>query len=246
LASARSTPDPAAGDYVGDELGLFADALRWKDYWSRRIAPWVRGRVLDVGAGIGATARVFAAAPLSGYVALEPDRELAAQMREAAVAGGFPPGFEVRTGFTSELDAGERFDTILYIDVLEHIEGDRAELARAAALLAPEGRIVVLSPAHAFLYSPFDAAIGHVRRYDRRSLRAAVPPGLCVERLEYLDSVGMLASLANRLLLRASMPTAAQIRLWDRGMVPVSRWLDPLTGHLLGKSIVAVLRREAQ
>jgi SAM-dependent methyltransferase len=243
LASPTSAPAP--GDYVGDELSLFADAHRWKAYWSQRLSPWVRGRVLDVGAGLGATARLFADRSASGYVALEPDRELAASMREAARAGGFPPGFEVRVGTTAELGADERFDTILYIDVLEHIAGDREELARAARLLSPDGRILVLSPAHAFLFSPFDAAIGHERRYDRASLRAAVPPGLAVERLQYLDSVGMLASLANRLLLRASMPTAAQIRLWDRGMVPVSRLLDPLTGHRLGKTIIAVLRPEA-
>lgn len=239
-------PAPAAGDYVGDELGLFAGAHRWKAYWSRRLAPFVRGRVLDVGAGLGATARVFAELPLKSYVALEPDRALCAQMREAAAAGaGFPPGFEVRAGTSADLDASERFDTILYIDVLEHIAADGEELARAARLLSPGGRIVVLSPAHQFLFSPFDAAIGHERRYDRASLRTAVPPGLAVERMQYLDSVGMLASLANRMLLRSSMPTAGQIRLWDRGMVPFSRWLDPLTGFRLGKTIIAVLRPEA-
>ena len=87
------------------------------------------------------------------------------------------------------------------------------------------------------------AAIGHVRRYDRRSLRRAVPSTLAVERIVYLDSVGMLASLGNRLLLRAALPTRGQIAFWDRWMVPLSRRLDPLLGRRFGKTIVAVLRR---
>ena len=90
------------------------------------------------------------------------------------------------------------------------------------------------------MFSPFDAAIGHYRRYDRKSLLSAKPEDLHVERLFYLDSVGLLASLGNRLLLRASSPTAAQIALWDGKMVPVSRWLDPVLGLRLGKTIVAV------
>jgi SAM-dependent methyltransferase len=235
-------PQPGDGHYIGSELELFAEARRWKAYWSRDVARWVRGDVLDVGAGLGATARVFAhAAGITSYLALEPDAELVARMQQAA-AGDFPPRFEALAGTIESLPPSRRFDSILYIDVLEHIADDRGELERARAHLAPGGRILVLAPAHGFLYSPFDAAIGHERRYDRRTLRAAVPAGLEVERMHYLDSVGMLASLANRLLLRSAMPTRGQIALWDRWMVPTSRWLDPATGHALGKSLVAVLK----
>ena len=231
------------GHYVGSELELFAEARRWKAYWSHELAPWVRGDVLDVGAGLGATARVFAQlANVRSYLALEPDVGLVARMQ--AEATGFPPGFEAIAGTIASLPPSRRFDSILYIDVLEHIADDRGELERALARLAPGGRILVLAPAHRFLYSPFDAAIGHERRYDRRTLRAAVPPGLRIERMHYLDSVGMLASLANRLLLRSAMPTHAQIALWDRWMVPTSRWLDPATGHRLGKSLLAVMKAD--
>lgn len=247
MATDSAPPVTASGEsgaYVGTELELFAGARNWKAYWSAQLRPLVRGRVLDVGAGIGATARVFADSPVvESYLALEPDAHLVAQMALASTR--WPRGFETQHGTSADLAPGRLFDTILYIDVLEHIAEDRAELARAAGHLAPGGHILVLSPAHAFLYSPFDAAIGHERRYDRDSLSAAVPPGLAVERLFYLDAAGLLASLGNRLLLRASMPSRGQIAFWDNWLVPVSGLIDPITGYRLGKSIVAVLARRA-
>jgi SAM-dependent methyltransferase len=235
----------ATGAYVGDELDLFAQAAHWKRYWSARIGRRVTGRVLDVGAGLGATARVFARhTGIESYLAVEPDPELAAAIAQLPQAQ-VPTAFEARCGTLAQVDGAARFDTILYIDVLEHIEDDRGELERAATHLSDEGRIVVLAPAHQFLYSPFDAAVGHFRRYDRATLRAALPSSLRVERMEYLDSVGLLASLANRLVLRSALPTRAQIALWDGWMVPASRFVDVLLMRRAGKSIVAVLRKAA-
>ncbi|MGB9626595.1 MAG: hypothetical protein ACPMAQ_17205, partial [Phycisphaerae bacterium] len=60
----------------------------------------------------------------------------------------------------------------------------------------------------------------------------------------YLDSVGCLASMANRLLLRQGMPTRRQIRLWDAVFVSMSRVADPLLGYRLGKTIVGVWRAD--
>lgn len=101
----------------------------------------------------------------------------------------------------------------------------------------------MLCPAHQFLFTPFDAAIGHHRRYDAPRLRAVAPPSLELERCIYLDAVGMLASLGNKLLLRSASPTEGQIQLWDRLMVPLSTHLDGWLGHRLGKSVLAVWRR---
>jgi hypothetical protein len=95
-----------------------------------------------------------------------------------------------------DLASAESFDTILFIDVLEHIEDDRAELTRCVPRLRPGGHLIVLAPAHNLLFSPFDRAIGHFRRYERRALVQAAPPSLSLIRACYLDSAGMLASFA--------------------------------------------------
>jgi len=103
----------------------------------------------------------------------------------------------------------------------------------------------VLSPAHEFLFTPFDTAIGHFRRYSRASLRASAPDTLRTEKLVYLDAAGMLASAANRLLLQSSMPTERQILTWDRLLVPISRLVDPIFAGRIGKSVLGVWRKDA-
>ncbi len=223
--------------YAGSELELFEKARNWKAYWSAQIAEFVRGEVLEVGAGIGANTATLANLEFQRWTCLEPDAALAARIP-------LPPGdrHETAVGTLTDLSPGAKFDAILYIDVLEHIADDRAEMARAAAHLNPRGAVIVLAPAHPFLFTPFDAAIGHFRRYTRASLRAAAPAHLRVEKLVYLDAAGMLASAGNRLLLQRSMPTERQILTWDRLLVPISRRIDPLFSGRLGKSVLGIWR----
>jgi hypothetical protein len=103
---------------------------------------------------------------------------------------------------------------------------------------------VILGPAHQWFFSPFDQAIGHYRRYDQSMFQALQPQGLTLTKIQYLDSVGLLASFGSR-VLGQKLPTPAQIKLWDRWMVPISRRLDPLLGYRLGKSVLGVWQRQA-
>jgi SAM-dependent methyltransferase len=231
-----------SSSYIGSELELFARAVNWKAYYGRRLAPFIGRRVAEIGAGIGGTTAILCRGSEEKWVCVEPDPGLAAEIGSRVEAGALPACCEARAGTSASLRSEERLDTALYIDVLEHIEDDRAELARIAHVVRPGGHVVVMSPAHPFLYSAFDAAIGHHRRYTKATLAAAAPFTLGLARLEYLDSVGMLASAANRLLLRQSLPTASQIAFWDRRLVPLSRALDPLVRRRVGKSVLAVWR----
>jgi SAM-dependent methyltransferase len=227
-------------NYEGTELELFANAFRWKSYWRVQIASWVRGKVLEVGAGLGANTSMLCDPSHELWMCLEPDPIMAEGLERAIAVGLLPAGCHVRRGTIDDLAPKDRFDAVLYVDVLEHIEDDRGELSRAAEHLAPGGSLIVLSPAHQALFSPFDEAIGHFRRYDRRLLSAIAPRSVELTRLRYLDSVGMLTSLANRFVLSQSLPTRGQLAFWDRCLVPVSRLLDPLLGYRVGRSILAV------
>jgi SAM-dependent methyltransferase len=227
--------------YVGSELELFAAASNWKAYWSRQLRPFLRGDILEVGAGIGSNTRFLHLEGAGRWVCLEPDPKLNAQL---AKNFGEVSAYETVRG-TLEALADQKFDTIIYIDVLEHIIDDRRELNKAASHLRAGGHLIVLSPAHQLLFSAFDAAIGHFRRYNRRMLRTITPAGLRLERMRYLDSAGVILSTANVLLLRQSMPTEDQLRVWDSWLVPVSRVLDRLFFYRIGKTILAVWHKPA-
>jgi SAM-dependent methyltransferase len=236
--------DPAPSDgftYVGSELELFARARNWKAYLEAQVRAFLGPTVLEVGAGIGATTEALGRRAHERWVCLEPDAQLASEIVARRRTGALPDWVYVEVGTLDTLRLGT-FDSVIYIDVLEHIEDDRAELERAAGHLTRGGHLVVLSPAHGWLYSPFDRAIGHYRRYSARSLRAVEPAGLRLVRLRYLDALGTLTSAANRLFLTQRMPTPGQIALWDL-LVPVSRVVDPLIGYGIGRSVLAVWQK---
>ena len=230
--------------YVGSKLELFGAATRWKRYLKQQIGPFVKGRVLEVGAGIGTTARALSGSSEAEWVCLEPDPKLASQVEEKVRARELPAHCRSVVGTTRTSGGLGRFDAILYVDVLEHIEDDSAELARASELLSEGGHLIVLAPAHQWLFTPFDRAIGHHRRYSRRALTELNVPNLRLTRSRYLDSTGLLASAGNLLFLRSPMPTAGQIRFWDSVLVRLSRVLDPLLGYRVGKSVLVVWRRQ--
>lgn len=241
--STQETAGPPDYSYVGGELSLFKDAHNWKRYFASRLRPYIRGDVLEVGAGIGGTTRLLCDGSERSWTCLEPDGKLVAILEAERAAAPLALVPTVVVGDQSVLPEAARYDTILYIDVLEHIEDDRGELDRAASRLAPGGHLIVLSPAYAFLFSKFDEAVGHHRRYTAKTLAAAYPASLAKERLFYLDSVGMLTSLVNRLFLKQGEPTPDQIRLWDRVLVRASRLVDPLVLRSFGRSVIGIYRR---
>ncbi len=242
MSGASSLTIAMSYQYPGEELELFARAVNWKTYWRSIVRGYVVGDVLEAGAGIGGTTRVLCDGRQTSWTCLEPDARLVEALALNLAEAHLPIAPRMIVGQTSDLPQGSRFDAVLYIDVLEHIDDDQSEMRRAAALLRPGGTIVVLCPAHQWLYSPFDARIGHFRRYNRAMFRRLTPSGTRLEMLRYLDSAGLIASAANRALLRSGAPTLRQVLLWDRLFVTASRGLDPILGWHVGKSVLGVWR----
>lgn len=231
--------------YPGAELELFATAANWKRYLAQQINPYISGRVLEVGAGAGETTPFLSHKNVQSWTCLEPDPTLLQQIEEKIRRQQLPSHCLATGGNIQDLAATEKFDTILYIDVLEHIENDHEELEQALAHLNEGGHLIVLSPAYQFLYSPFDKAIGHYRRYRKSTLRrAARLDGLKEEKMFYLESLGAVLLAFNRFLFRKTYPSSKDIAVWQRFFVPVSKLLDKVLFYSMGKSIIGIWQRK--
>lgn len=248
-------------DYIGNELELFSQALNWKGYYGKKLKKFIHGDVLEAGAGIGETTTHLFNSKVRSWTCLEPDGRLLEEVKKKIKSGQLPSLCEPLQGTSLDILEKRRisvaenrtnasnstpfhFDSILYIDVIEHIENDAEELLRARDLLRPGGHLIILVPAHQWLYSPFDKAIGHYRRYNKKRLRTVIPGGMKQEQLCYLDSIGLYASLSNKLLLRKDYPTLNQVKFWDRLIVPLSRSIDPLLFYSVGKTLIGVWTKE--
>jgi SAM-dependent methyltransferase len=229
--------------YPGSELELFREATNWKNTIKLNLSPYLSGEILEVGAGIGGSTKILCDGKQKRWVCLEPDKQNVKKIKHEIEFQNLPSCCEIRNATISDLNKDEIFDSILYIDVLEHIENDLMELHQAEKHLKPGAILAILVPAHLYLYSVFDAAIGHYRRYNQKQLQQIIPLSLCQKEIKYLDCIGLFASLANKILLKKMLPDKNQIRIWDKAMVPISRKLDPIFGYRIGKSLLGIWKK---
>ena len=229
--------------YPGNELELFSKATNWKEYWSSIVRTYVGGRVLDVGAGIGANMKYLHSSAVNEWFFIEPDPDLVDKLKRNKDVLDSGASYKIINGTLSSLKNHGSVNTILYADVLEHIEDDRSEMLSAANQLEIGGHLIIVAPSHNFLFSDFDKSVGHYRRYTKKDLLKIAPNNLELVKSFYLDSLGVSLSLANKVILKSSTPTYAQISFWDKLIVPVSRWVDRMLMFTVGKSVVVVFRR---
>jgi SAM-dependent methyltransferase len=211
------------------DLDRMANADSYNDWVVALARPWLRGRVLDVGAGIGThTAEIARLA--SGVVAVEPDPVLAETLRGRVNA-------TVVVGDATTVDPP--FDAITCFNVLEHIDDDRATLRRFRELLEPNGHLLLLVPAHPRLFGSLDRTFEHSRRYTLDELRAKLADADLVPRqLAYVNPVGALGWFVHGKILRREHLPLWGLTLFDR-LVPALRHLDRLRLPL-GLSVWAV------
>ena len=138
------------------------------------------------------------------------------------------------------------FDTAISLNVLEHIEDDLLALRHIWQLLRPGGRLVVIVPAHGWLYGTMDYSIGHYRRYNRQDMdhkiRAA---GFRIESQKYMNVLGMLGWFANGRILRQDIPPSDQLKLFNL-VVPLVRTVEHIVPPPFGLSLLSIARRMAQ
>lgn len=228
MREAQATMAPYEGTAV---LETMAEAANYNAWLAGVVIAEARaaagGRVLDFGAGCGTTAGAVTAAGFA-VDCVEPDGCL----RERLRAAGLPAH--------AALPDDRRYDFIYSLNVLEHVDEDRRQLRALRSALRPGGRLLLYVPAFMCLYSAFDRAVGHRRRYRRGDLCARLADaGFTVTSAAYADSLGFLAGLAYRVAgPRDGSLDRRGLTLYDRAVFPLSRRLDRVTGRLVGKNLL--------
>jgi SAM-dependent methyltransferase len=220
------------------EFRALSHAVRYREWIHSAFAPYLRGRVIEVGCGVGQFTHHLLQTPgLASIDAIEPDASLARQFSVA------DPRVTLRAGVSQQFSDPSMFDAAVSVNVLEHIEKDEEELRHYAHLLKPGiGHLCILVPARMEIYSPIDKKFGHWRRYSTTGLRAKLErAGFRIVSLSYFNLVGYFTWLVVFKLLRSLSFKESSMQVFDRFVVPVARIVDRLPGaKLLGQSVIAV------
>ncbi len=138
-----------------------------------------------------------------------------------------------------------RADSIVCLNVLEHIGDDVTTLRNMASIITPGGVIVLIVPAFQSLLGPIDRNLGHHRRYSRQSItRMAADAGLRIRKMHYINFPGFFGWWINAHILRREAQSASQIlEVFDRLIVPVTSRLEAVVPPPFGQSLFCVLER---
>jgi SAM-dependent methyltransferase len=216
-------------------------AERYNRWMLQQLAPWLGQRVLEIGSGIGSFTRYLLGRDLVLATDINPRylRILANTLERHARVEVAPLDL---TEFDPAPLAAKGIDTILCLNVLEHVEDDRGVLRRLHAALVPGGRLLLLVPAHQWLYGAIDRAIDHYRRYDRETLVARLTEaGFEVEHTVFFNRLGAFGWYLNSVLLRRTRVPGVQLHLQNL-LVPLLR-VEAALPLPFGLSLIAVGRR---
>jgi len=223
--------------YPGKELEAMSYAVNYHQWIVDEFEPYLGETLAEVGAGMGSVSKMLLAKGLKRLYAFEPsqnmypflEQELKDDERALTINDFFGPRY-----------AHIGVDAVVYINVLEHIEDDRAELRNALASLKPNGHALLFVPAHAWLYSKLDKQLGHYRRYAAKGLSNLVREvGLSIVKVRYFDFVGMIPWYINYVLLENTLGKNS-VSLYDKLAVPTIRRLEGLVPPPIGKNVLLI------
>jgi SAM-dependent methyltransferase len=230
-------------EYYGRDLEAMSFAVNYHRWVIDEFRPYLGERTADMGAGTGNFSNLLLEAYVTEQlVAFEPSANMYPLLEERL---GIRDNVEtVNGGLSSEyFNSDKSFDSILYVNVLEHIEDDGEELSNARMALKSGGHLLLFIPALSFLYSELDRLLGHFRRYGKRGLIELVQSaGFEVVKVKYFDCMGIVPWYLTYVLLKRTI-SRNDVIYYDRLVVPVMRRIERLIPPPIGKNILLVGRK---
>lgn len=236
---------PVDGPVIGDAslqsqvLEDLTEAVNYRSWQADLALPYLGDDALEIGSGNGDFAATVAEKG-TRITASEAEEGRLIALRERFAGGSLVTVRELVVPITQTA----QHSAVVAFNVLEHIPDDVEALRAFAALLRPGGRVVIFVPAFEFAMSRFDLAVGHQRRYTRRTLRAAMTAaGLQVETLHYVNAIGLPTWVVGMRLLRMTPRSGVLLTMWDRWVMPLMQRIEARRTPPFGQSVFAVATR---
>ena len=227
-------------EYFGKDLEDLTAAENYYKWIIEIFKPYLGNTVAEIGAGNGNFTKFLTGEKIKKIFAFEPSNNMYALLsdefkddnRVTTINKFFEEKHREFTNF---------FDSVLYINVLEHIENDEQELEYAYKTIKKNGHILIFVPAMSFLFSKFDKKIGHFRRYNKKGLIDVIrKSGFAIKDVRYFDSAGIITWYIMFVLLRKTTTSKTGIKLYDRLIIPPLRLCETLIHPPFGKNLLLI------
>ena len=202
------------------------------------IRKYIRGNILEIGAGCGSFTRNYMDKTNEEIVLTELDKKNIIDLQNNFKDNS---NIKIVNGLIDQVE--KKFDTILYFHVLEHIKDDLAEIEKAKKKLKEGGHLIIMVPAHQKIYSNLDKAVGHFRRYEKDFFEKKL---FDLERTNLLaiDSIGYFLYYLNKIFFSKEIyPSNFKIFIWDKFFTPLSVLVDFITNYKFGKCFITIYKK---
>ena len=233
--------------YIGKDLEAMSFAVNYHRWILDELKPFIGDHVVEVGAGIGSFTELLLELEPQSLALVEPSEmfySLEVNTAERESKTDLSLYHSVFTEAAGAIVAKQRPDTIIYVNVLEHIEDDENELKAVFDTLADGGHCLIFVPALMSLYGEFDRKVGHFRRYSKRELeekcRAA---GFNIVRSFFFDIAGVLPWYMKYRVLNSDGLGSQAVTAYDNLVVPIMRRIEQITGVPVVKNLLAIMRK---
>lgn len=236
-------------DSIGLEtLEMFARADKFNEWMYEAIAPFCQGTILEIGSGIGNISK-YLLENNEGLTALSDLRENYCTILRQRFANRKNLKGIFQIDLSTEDFAGKytqllnQFDTVIALNVIEHINNDQLAIKNCNQLLKKNGRLIILVPAYKSLYNSLDKELGHFRRYTSRKLRdLLINQGMKMVAAKYFNGAGIFGWWVSGSIFKNKIISDKQLAIYNN-LVPAFRLADKLIFNIMGLSVIAVAEK---
>ena len=230
-------------------LEAISSAHRFNDWMVNTIKPFCKGHVLEVGCGIGNISKLLIKNNFKVTLSDYSDQYFDILRKDFGDNGKIENIHKVdlvEKNFESvNANLLSKFDTIIAMNVVEHIFDDHMAIRNCRKMLAPGGHLIILVPAYQLLFNSFDKELVHFRRYTKKTLtKLFEDENFEIIHKQYFNAAGIAGWYVNGSILKKKLIPEDQMKLFDK-LVPAFKLVDKLIANQAGLSVIHVGRKNS-